>query len=95
MAGPHSVSAEPTALDPTGNPVGVIVVSVEAGGPAAKAGIRGDDVITMIDGQATPTLSALQDTLANLHPGDGATVRILLPNGTSRQVTVTLGDLTG
>ena len=84
-----------TALDPTGNPVGVIVVSVEAGGPAAKAGIRGDDVITMIDGQATPTLSALQDTLANLHAGDRATVRTLLPNGTTRQFTVTLGDLTG
>ena len=82
-----------TALNPAGNPVGVIVVSVQPGGPAARAGISGDEVITMINGQPTPTLSALQDILANLRPGERAPVRILLPDGSTRQVTVTLGNL--
>ena len=46
----------------------------------------------MINGQPTPTLSALQGILANLRPGDRAPVRILLPDGSTRQVTVTLGE---
>ena len=49
----------------------------------------------MINGQPTTTLSALQDILANLRPGERATLRILLPDGSTRQVTVTLGDLGG
>jgi S1-C subfamily serine protease len=82
-----------TALNPAGNPVGVIVVSVQPGGPAARAGITGDEVITMINEQPIPTLSALQDILANLRPGERAPVRILLPDGSTRQVSVTLGNL--
>jgi S1-C subfamily serine protease len=84
-----------TALDPAGNPIGVVVVSVEPGSPAARAGVTGDEVITMINGQPTPTLSALQDILANLRPGQRATLLILLPNGSTKQVTVTLGTLGG
>ena len=46
----------------------------------------------MLNGQPTPTLSALQDILANLRPGERAQVRMLLPDGSTRQVTVTLGE---
>jgi S1-C subfamily serine protease len=84
-----------TALDPTGKAIGVVVVSVEPGGPAARAHVTGDEVIIMINGQPTPTLAALQDLLANLRPGQPATLRILLPGGSTRQVTVTLGNLGG
>ena len=84
-----------TAVDAAGNPGGVIVAAVTPGGPAAKAGIAPDDVITMIDGQATPTLSALQEILATLHPGDKATLTVLAPDGTTRKVTVTLSQLSG
>jgi S1-C subfamily serine protease len=84
-----------TAVDVLGNPVGVIVASVTAGGPAAKAGITADDVITMVNGQPTLTLSDLQDILAGLQPGQKATLTVVSPAGTTRKVTVTLGSLTG
>ena len=84
-----------TALDLNGNPVGVIVSSVQPGGPAAKAGCTPDDIIIKINGQPTPTLSVLQDILAGLHPGERATLTILSPDGKTRQVTVVLGNLTG
>ncbi len=84
-----------TALNPAGNRVGVIVVSVQPGGPAARAGITGNEVITIINGQSTPTLSASQDILTDLRPGERAPVRILLPDGSTREVTVTLGNLGG
>jgi putative serine protease PepD len=84
-----------TALALSGNPVGVIVSSVQPGGSAANAGIKPDDVIIKVDGQPTPTLSVLEDILAGLHPGDRATLTILSPDGKTHQVTVTLGDLAG
>jgi S1-C subfamily serine protease len=84
-----------TALDPAGNPIGVIVSSVEPGGPAQRAGITPDDVIIMINGQPTPTLSVLQDILAGLKAGARVSLTVLQPNGTTRKVTVTLSRLTG
>jgi S1-C subfamily serine protease len=84
-----------TATDPTGQPGGVIVTQVQPGGGAAKAGIQVGDVITQINGQPTPTLSALQDVLAGLKPGDTATLTIVGANGGQRSVKVTLGNLTG
>jgi S1-C subfamily serine protease len=81
-------------VDSLGNPVGVIVASVVPGGPAARAGITADDVITMVNGQPTRTLSDLQDILAGLQPGQQATLTVVTPAGTTRKVTVTLGNLT-
>jgi S1-C subfamily serine protease len=84
-----------TAANASGSPVGVIVALVEAGGPAARAGLSPDDVIISIDGQPTPTLSVLQDILAGLQPGELATLRILLPDGKIQQISVRLATLTG
>jgi S1-C subfamily serine protease len=84
-----------TAVDAAGNPGGVIVASVTPGGPAAKAGIAPDDIITMINGQPTPTLAALQEILAGLHPGDKATLTIVAPDGTTHKVSVTFSQLSG
>jgi S1-C subfamily serine protease len=74
---------------------GVLVVSVEAGGPAAKAGISGGDVITSVNGQATPDTSALSAVLAGLSPGQTVPVAIIHPDGTTSTVTLTLGELPG
>jgi S1-C subfamily serine protease len=84
-----------TAVDSSGNPVGVIVASVLADGPAARAGITADDVITMVNGQPTLKLSDLQDILAGLQPGQKVTLTVVSPAGTSRKVSVTLGNLSG
>jgi putative serine protease PepD len=84
-----------TAVDPTGQPGGVAVTAVQPGGPADKAGIKPADVITKIGDQPTPTLSALQEVLANLKPGQNATLTIIGSTGSQRSVSVTLGNLTG
>jgi putative serine protease PepD len=84
-----------TSVDASGQPIGVIVTQVSPGGPADQAGIHVGDVITQINGQPTPTLSALQAVLASLKPGDAATLSIVGADGSHRSVKVTLGNLTG
>jgi putative serine protease PepD len=84
-----------TSVDTSGQPIGVIVTQVQPGGAADKAGIKVGDVITQVNGQPTPTLSALQQVLAGLKPGDSATVNILSADGTHRSVKVTLDNLKG
>ena len=56
------------AVNPAGNPVGVLVESVQSGGAAARAGIPTGVAITAVNGQKTPTLAVLQNVLAALTP---------------------------
>jgi S1-C subfamily serine protease len=79
----------------TGQPNGVGVVAVNAGGAADKAGIKAGDVIVSVNGTKTPTQSALAETLANLKPGDSAKLAVQMPDGTTKTVSVTLGQLPG
>ena len=77
---------------------GVLVVSVVAGGPAAKAGLKGngqadasDDVITAIDGHAITTIDALTQYLDTKKVGDHVTLSVTR-NGQHISVGVTLGN---
>lgn len=82
----------------SGNPSkanGVVVVSVVSGGPADKAGIKGGDLITSINGKPTLSLADLQDTLSTLTPNQAAKVTVQSQGGGSRTATVTLGQLPG
>ena len=72
---------------------GVIVASVERGGPADKAGIRPGEVILAIDGQPAPSTEALATLLAEHKPGDRVKVDLVDPDGAKRSVTVALGQL--
>jgi putative serine protease PepD len=76
-------------------PVGVLVYSVDEGGPAAKAGIKPGTVIVSIDGKPTPDSAALAAVLANLKPGQTVTVKALSKDGSTQDVKVTLGELPG
>lgn len=82
-----------TVLGASGTPTGVGVVSVTSGGPSAKAGIRSGDVITAVNGTATPDVQALTTLLANLRPGQTVKVKLTHPNGSTATVNVTLGQL--
>ena len=82
-----------TVADASGQPAGVGVVSVLAGGAAAKAGIQVGDVIVDLAGQPTATLAVLQSVLAAHKPGGRIQAR-LLRNGIEHTVVVTLGSLT-
>jgi PDZ domain-containing protein len=72
------------------NDLGAQVDTVSPGTPAARAGIKCNDVITAIDGQAVHTLADLQRILAAAHPGQVATIVVqrASTSGKSRSVTL-------
>ena len=82
------------AANLTGAP-GVLVFSVDPGGPAAKAGIPSDVLITSIDGKATPDQPSLATVLAGLTPGQTVPVVLERQDGSTQTVHVTLGELPG
>ncbi len=77
---------------------GVLVVSVVAGAPASKAGLKGDgtastndDIITAIDGHAVPTIESLTQYLDTKSVGDVVTLSVT--RGSQHlSIKVTLGN---
>ena len=82
------------------------MISVQGGTAAEKAGIKGGtrtrtiqgmpfrvggDIITRLDGQPLASMEDLAAAIAQKQPGDQLTLTILR-DGSSRDVTVTLGD---
>jgi putative serine protease PepD len=86
------ISAQ-TVADAAGQPAGVGVAAVTAGGAAARAGIAAGDIITALAGQPVVSLAALQSVLAAHKPGDRVQAQVSR-DGTTSAVTVTLGSLT-
>ena len=74
---------------------GLLVTKVEAGGPAARAGIRAGELVTAVQGTATPDPATLADVLAGLRPGQTVRVEVARPGGARRTVRVTLGQFPG
>jgi putative serine protease PepD len=74
---------------------GVLIESVQPGGPAAKAGIKPGEVIVSVAGQQTPTTDVLSSVLSTLRPGQTVPVQVLAPNGQVSTVQVTLGSQPG
>jgi S1-C subfamily serine protease len=74
---------------------GVLVYSVDPGGPAAKAGIKAGDLITAVDGKPTPDPAVLAVVLAQLSPGQTVKVKVIHADGATAEVDVTLGELPG
>jgi putative serine protease PepD len=74
---------------------GVYVGSVDAGGPAARAGIHVGDVIVSVDGKSTATTALFATTLAGLEPGQTVPVDVTSQSGTRTTLQVTLGTFPG
>lgn len=74
-------------------PVGLSVVSLDAGGPAAAAGILAGDLIVSVAGTDTPDAATLSATLAGLRPGQRIPVVVTHADGSTGTVAVTLGTL--
>jgi putative serine protease PepD len=70
---------------------GAVVGPVNAGAPAAKAGIRTGDVITAFGGKAIRSPSELSLAVLTKAPGDKVEIR-LKRDGNTRTVTVELGN---
>jgi putative serine protease PepD len=70
-----------------------LVRSVTTNGPAAKAGIKGGDVITAIDGRPTAGADAVIAAIRTFQPGDDVQVTYTR-GGQSHTATVTLTNTT-
>lgn len=68
-----------------------VVIEVIPDAPAAEAGLQPGDLITTVDGEAVDTARQLTDLIGGKAPGD--TVELTVErNGTTRTLTVTLGE---
>jgi serine protease Do len=72
-------------------PNGALVSTVDADGPAAKAGIQPGDVIVKMDGEDVVRSTDLPARVAELKPGTRASLQ-LVRNGSMKDVTVTIGQ---
>ncbi len=73
-------------------PQGALVSSVEAGGPAAKAGLQPGDVITALNGVPVTDSTSLPSQVAGLTPGSSAKVQVWRDKGT-KDLNVKIGAL--
>jgi putative serine protease PepD len=83
------------SIGDTSDSSGVLIGTVVAGGPAAKAGIKAGDEIVSVNGKPTPSSSALAEVLADLKPGQTVPVAVVHQDGTRTTVPVTLGQFPG
>src|ERR1700747_296175 len=71
--------------------VGLLVVHVENGGPAEKAGVLLGDVLFEVSGKPVEHVDAIQDSLATATIGDVLRVRVVRA-GEIKPVSITLGE---
>jgi serine protease Do len=81
--------SESFALD---RPRGALVSSVEAGGPAARAGIEPGDVILRVDDAEIDRTSTLSHHVSQRRPGERATV-VVWRGGRERKIDVRIAEL--
>ncbi|MBB4661933.1 S1C family serine protease [Conexibacter arvalis] len=81
------VQTSPTAVTSS---TGARVTRLYDGGPAARAGLRVDDVITAIDGRTVDTPEDVVEAVSRRQPGDEVEVEVER-GGRERTITVELG----
>jgi len=69
-------SNAPTQLLPPSHKAGVLVESVDFGGPAARGGVEVGDVVVELDGQLVQDMDGLVVDARMLQPGDTSSLRI-------------------
>jgi S1-C subfamily serine protease len=77
------------------NGAGVLLLSVTAGGPAAKAGLVSGDVITSVNGRRTATVDDFTSVVSELKPGTTVTLAVTTQNGAHKTLHLTLGTFPG
>ena len=75
---PQNLSKELSeSLGLPGDTEGVLLSGVLEGGPAARGGVKPGDVLTAVNGNKTKDVKQLLNQIAQIGPGNEATVRIL------------------
>ena len=88
----EQVSKEVAESIGLGKPSGALVRSVEAGGPADKAGIEGGDIITRFDGKAIEKSSDLPRIIGGTKPGTKSTITVFR-RGTTKDLGITIAEV--
>jgi S1-C subfamily serine protease len=76
-----------------GQPSGLLVVTVEAGGPAQRAGLMQGDTVVAVDGTPVRQLDDLFNALRGMEVGSSHRLR-LVRAGEVRELSVTAGERT-
>jgi serine protease Do len=87
----YQTEQNPVLLRSFGADHGVVVTSVEPGGPADKAGLKQGDVITSINGQDVKTTNDLLSDVAALPVSKSATIGYIRDKK-EQQTQLTVGD---
>jgi S1-C subfamily serine protease len=77
------------------NGEGVLVRSVTAGGPAAKAGLVSGDLITSVNDHPTPSVNELTSVVSELKPGTTIKLAVVTQHGAHKTLHLTLGEFPG
>jgi len=72
-------------------PRGALVVSVEKGSPAERAGVESSDIITKVDGKPVESQSDLPRFVAAIRPGSKSELEVWRKGG-SRSLSVMVGE---
>jgi serine protease Do len=75
-----------------GKAAGALVRSVEAGGPAEKAGVEAGDIITKVDSRAVEGSVDLPRIVGGIKPGTKATLQVFR-RGSTRELSVVVAEL--
>jgi len=75
-----------------GKPTGALVRSVEAGGPAEKAGVEAGDIITKVEGKVVETAGELPRVVGSIKPGNKTTLQVFRRGG-YRDLAVVVAEL--
>ncbi len=88
------VTLSPRMAEQLGAPAeeGAVVVGVEEGGPADRAGVEPGDVIVAIDGEPVRLAEDVVAAVRKHDPGDTVELEIRRADGTSETVSVTLAE---
>ena len=77
------------------NGAGVLVLGVTKGGPADKAGLVANDLITSVAGKRTPTIDDLTSALSEIKPRTTVTVAVVTQGGAHKTLHLTAGQYPG
>jgi serine protease Do len=87
----EEISTNPITLKSLGAPYGVVIESVQPGSPAEKAGLKGGDVVTSVNGHPVKTGNDLVNPIADA--AIGSKVKLMyMRDRAQKEATVEVGD---
>jgi len=89
----EDLGTNPITLKSLGAPYGVVIMDIAPGGPAEKAGLKGGDVITSVNGQPVKTGNDLVNPIAQATIGSKIKLSYVRDR-TQRETTATVEDRT-